>query len=309
MDNKLLFKFKAFSGINNINPSFRLPVNVQDKDSIGPIADLAIIENMDIGNQYELSIRPGCDLKVSGTDIHSLWSDGDVAFFVDGTVLYALFSDYSITELKTDLVPNSQMSYAKVNDRIYMTNGSFIGYYKNYSISSLAQSSITYKLPLPAGQCIAVFQGKLYVASGSVLYMGDALSDHYDMRHGFRAFSNNITIVRPVEKGIYVSAEKTYFVSRIPVSRLDEPDEFRREVVLDSVAIRNTDIEIMGPEIKDGMNGICAMWTSEDGICFGDGNGKVTQITEDKYKMSGYSVGSACLRKINGVSHYVATLG
>lgn len=309
MDNKLLFYFKAFSGINNINPSFRLPVNVQERDSIGPVADLAVIENMDIGNQYELSIRPGYVLKVSGSDIHSLWSDGKIALFVDGAKLYALSDDYSITELKSDLLPNSTMRYVEVNDRIYMTNKSFIGYYKDYAVANLASTSIAYKLPLPAGQCIAFFQGRLYIGSGSVLYIGDALSDHYDVRSGFRAFSEDITMICPVEKGIYISADKTYFISRIPVARSDEPDEFRREVVLDSVAIPDTHAIVNGPELKDGMSGDCAIWTSGDGICIGDGNGKVTQITHDRYNMPKYVAGSACMRNISGVNHYIVTLG
>ena len=308
-DNSLLYSFKAFAGINNIDPSFRLPQNIQNENFIGVIADLETIENLDIDNAYSLKTRPGTVKKVTGVDMHSCWSNDSICLFVDGSKLYLLMTDYSITELKDGLVPGASMVYQEVNDRVYMTNGTFIGYYKDMAIHDLQQTTIQFKVALPPGQRITYFQGQLFIAAGKVVYISDALSDHYDIRTGFRAFAGDISMLAAVDKGIYVADGKTWFLTRSPALRLDEPDEFRRELILDADAIPGTDVVFKGNKIKNGTDGNYLAWTSTEGICMGDSSGKILFQSSDKYSLPSYAVGGAFLRDINGVIHYISTLG
>ena len=309
MDNALLFGLKGFSGVNNIDPEWRLPVSEVDKAHIGIVADMVAIENLDIGNTHALKTRDGSVQKITGADLHSLWSNGVECFYVDETTLYYLTAQYTAIALKSGLAPNARMVYQEVNDRIYMTNGQWIGYFKNMSIHELAAPSLAYKVAMPPGQHMAFFEGQLHVASGKVLYISDALSDHYDIRFGYRQFSGNITLLHGVGKGLYVADGQTWFMTRSPAVRADEPDEFRREEALPVNAIPYTDVEISGSEVKDGIDGDYLMWTSEEGVCLGDGSGKVFQATLAKYHLPACAVGSACLRKVSGVNHYIATLG
>ena len=299
MDSAKIFEFSHFTGFNNVDKAFRLPV-VGTRAGYS-FTDMETLENVDIDNQFVLSTRPGSDLKLAGTDVHSLWSDGETCLFVDYDQLYRLHEDYTSTSILSGLMPGSRMSYAPWNDRIYLTNGSYIGYYKD-TVTALSDPSINYKLPLPAGQRIAYYRGRLYVAKGNVLYISDPLSDHYDIRSGFRVFENDITMLISVDHGLYVADGRIWFVPGA------EPEEFRKDMVYDADAIPFTDANIGGENIGDGTVGKMAIWVSSEGICYGDNNGQVKNLTKVRYAMSTHGFGGAAVRKENGVTHYITTL-
>jgi len=299
MDSAKIFDFSHFTGMNNVDKAFRLPI-VGTRMGYS-LTDMETLENVDIDNQFILTTRQGSDLKLAGTDIHSLWSDGETCLFVDYDTLYRLEIDYTSTSVLSGLLPGARMSYAPWNDRIYLTNGSYIGYYKD-SATALSDPSITYKLPLPPGQRIAYYRGRLYVAKGSVLYISDALSDHYDVRSGYRAFENDITMLIPVDNGLYVADGRTWFVPGT------EPEEFQKMMVYDADVIPFTDKNINGENIGDGSVGKMAIWVASDGICLGDNNGQVKNLTRVRYAMSTHGEGGAAVRKEDGLTHYITTL-
>lgn len=297
-DNSLLFTLDRFSGMNNVEESFRIPV-VADK-SWHKLYDMDALENLDIDNSYVLSTRPGSDLELAGTDVHSLWSDGETCLFVDSPTLYKLNIQYTASLIGT--VGMGRMSYAPWNDRIYMTNDSFIGYLRDNTLTPLADPGITYKLSLPAGKFIVYYNGRLYVAKGKVLYISDALCDHYDIRTGFRVFANDITMLVAVAKGLYVSDGNTWFVSGA------EPDSFQKNRVLESDAIPYTSVIVPGEIVSDGIQFDCVLWTSTDGICLGDSDGTVRNLTRSRYSMSDHATGGAVVRNLNETVHYITVL-
>ena len=300
MDNTQLFTFGHFTGMNNVDKSFRVP---SIRNNAGVVySDMDALENMDIDNSFVLSTRTGSDLKLSGTDVHSLWSDDETCLFVDYDKLYMLNPSYTKTELLTGLEAGARMSYVPVNDRVYFANGSYIGYFHNLLAVALSDPNVTYKLPLPAGQRIAYYRGRLYVAKGKVLYISDALCDHYDIRTGFRIFENDITMVRPVDRGIYVADGETHFMLGL------EPDEFQRIKVSDSDVIPFTDKNVNGILVGDGTEGNLAMWTSTEGICLGDNSGVVKNLTRSRWHMDSHGIGGAAIRNIDGQVHYITTL-
>jgi hypothetical protein len=299
------FSLGFFTGINTVDPANRLePVLV--KVGVGNKAAYPLTKavNVDIDNTYGLSSRTGSVKKLSGTDIHSFWSSGPMAFFMDGSALYLLNHDYSSTLLLSGL-QKRRMSYCQVNDRIYMTNGSYIGYY-SATLSSLKIPSEAYKIVLPAGQRIAYHRGKLFVAKGKVLYIADALCDHYDLRTGFRVFENDITMLRPIDEGVYVSDGKTWYLIE-KRAFADDPSEYKKEFVssLDSIPFSDTVID--GAFIGEGIEGNVAIWLTSEGVCVGDNKGSVKLVTPN-YLMSPAVSGAAAIRNIDGQVHYLATL-
>lgn len=290
-----LFSFSRFAGMNNVDMAFRKP-SVRDQHW-NVLSDMETIENLDIDNLMVLSTRNGSDLKLSGTSVHSLWSnDHDICFYVDGDKLYQLQTDYTGILIAT--VGTHRMSYVQWDDKLYMTNGQTIGYVKDYTFHSLTAPSKNYKLPLPAGKFITYYRGRLYVAKNEVLYISDALCHHFDIRNGFRVFENDITMIVPVEKGIYVSDGKTWFMSGAT------PKETRLENVNFSKAIAYTAKSIS----SDGIPNQCAMWTAEDGIWFGDGGGMAKNLTAERFHMPTCSIGGSTVRNINEVEHYITIL-
>lgn len=300
MDDSLLFTFGHFTGFNDVDKAFRLPV-LQDRSG-KVLTDMATLENVDIGNQLTLATRPGCDLKLAGTDVHSMWSDDDICLFVDGGSLYELSKSYTSTSLLSGLTAGHRMSYAPWNDRVYLTNGHYIGYYHNQAVTALSDPNITYKLALPAGQRIAYYKGRLYVAKGKVLYISDALCDHYDIRTGYRTFENDITMLTAVDKGLYVADGKTWWIPGA------SPEEFEKIQVMDVDAVPFTDKVIKGQFIGEGSTGNMALWVSEEGICLGDSEGNVKDLTHNRYAMTPHGLGGAAIRKISGSVHYITTL-
>jgi hypothetical protein len=302
------FSMGYFSGINTVDDSVRLaPAPVKIGMGVKAAYPLTEAVNVDIDNTYALSSRDGSTLKLSITDGHSGWAKDGLCFFVDGTTLFQLNLDYTATALLSGLTNNARMSYAAVNDRVYMTNGSYVGYYANAGMLNLSDPNINYKVPLPPGRFIAYYKGCLFVAKGRVLYISDALCDHYDVRMGFRIFENDITMLRPVDEGIYVSDGDTWFLVE-KRAFADDPAEFRKEKVLDNDAIPYTDVAINGKDIGESMEGNLAMWTSTDGVCLGDNKGAVKIISQDKYVLSPHCIGAAVIRNMSGKTHYMTTL-
>ena len=237
---------RKFTGINNIDPKTRLAPVIIDYEYVYP---LRVAKNVEIDNTYRISSRPGYTKTKTGSNIHSMWSDGEACFYVDGATLYQLNTDYTAIALRSNLTLNARMSYAVNNDRYYFTNEYQIGYAKNGAAYGLMDPSRQFKLPLPAGQCIEYFMGCLFVAVNKILYISDPLSDYYDTRTGYKPFAERITMVRAVDDGLYVSDDRIWFIKG------KGNDDFDRIEVYPQRAIPNTDVSVAGKYVNAGLAG------------------------------------------------------
>lgn len=290
-----LFSYKHFTGMNTVEKEFRLP-SVRNSQ-YQTLTDMLLIENMDIDNSLTLTTRSGSSQILSGSNVHSLWSNGDVCLFVDGSTLYSFDGTISseIGEIGT-----GRVSYIQWNDKIYLTNGLYIGYYDG-SLNALSNPDVNYKVPLPAGRFVTYYRGRLYVAKGNVIYISDALCEHYDVRTGFRVLEGDITMLVAVEEGLYVSDGKTWWIQG------GEPEEFQRVKVLEYDAIPYTAVVVDGTSLSEN-TGSYVIWTSERGICVGSGKGEVKNVTSARYVMGSHGRGGAVIRNVNEVEHYITTL-
>ena len=161
---------------------------------------------------------------------------------------------------------------------------------------------IEFKQPLPPGRFIEVFMGCIYVAKGKILYISDPLCDYYDTRYGYKQFANDITMVRSVDNGIYVSDDRVWFCQG------KSQDEFVRIEVYPSKAIPYTDITVSGDYVGGDVTGKVAIWTSEDSVCFGTKDGAVTGVTRDRFVMTPAAQGACMIRDDGRAKHYINTL-
>lgn len=68
--------------------------------------------------------------------------------------------------------------------------------------------------PMPAGTIIAYCKGRLFVAIGPYVFYSEPLRyGLYNPVMNFFMFSENVSILLGTENGVYIAAEKTYFVS------------------------------------------------------------------------------------------------
>lgn len=72
---------------------------------------------------------------------------------------------------------------------------------------------------MPAGQALAHYKGSLLVARGRWLYVSEPYRyGLYNARRGFMPFPGEITVVQPCEDGVYVCADKTYWLPGDPLA-------------------------------------------------------------------------------------------
>jgi len=104
-------RYEKFTGLRNTVNSDRFE-----------LTDLEVADNIDLDATGAPSRRAG-RTKYSATATHSLWGDREIALCVQGTTLYRVNTDYSLTAVKTGLTAGHRMAYTRINDLTYMTNG------------------------------------------------------------------------------------------------------------------------------------------------------------------------------------------
>lgn len=125
-----------FVGINNRLPDHQLGI-VERGRKAGDYLRNAV--NVDLTAAGTLQRRKGSTLAQAGADCHSLWSDGEQAFYVDGDTLY----QYPRIALRSGLVPGRRVSWCKTpTDDVVWTNGTVLERIR-------AGSSASMGLPVP----------------------------------------------------------------------------------------------------------------------------------------------------------------
>ncbi|MDR3158997.1 MAG: hypothetical protein LBU11_08345 [Zoogloeaceae bacterium] len=112
-----------FLGVNNRNPDTQL-------GSEDTRAWLKRAVNVDVTNAGALKRRMGYRRALAATDAHSLWSDGERAFYVDGRTLCRLEGDARSPRsvvARAGLALGKPMSFASFGEDIYYSNGAQLG--------------------------------------------------------------------------------------------------------------------------------------------------------------------------------------
>lgn len=107
--------FKAFAGLRNTLPVERLKPE-----------DLAEAVNVTLDDSGRVARRDGQTLRVPGSGMHSLWSDGAVCCYVQGGGMYTLDTALTPTLVALGLNDNP-MAYTSVAGRVYHSNGKATG--------------------------------------------------------------------------------------------------------------------------------------------------------------------------------------
>jgi hypothetical protein len=160
--------------------------------------------------------------------------------------------------------------------------------------------------PPPVGSIVRYFAGRMYVVTGNVLWFSEpyALS-LFNPRKNFYQFPGAITMVEPVEGGLFVSYEggKTVFLSGTSI-------EDTQELEVDELpAIRGTSVTTKGewfPALET--TGTIAIWVTREGPTAGLPNGAVRRLTSERLSLPETGFGSGLIRHERGSRHYVGTL-
>lgn len=114
---------KKLKGRNNLQPAYDLA----KYDFVGRTVEtetfLTEAKNVDISDMFHVRRRQGCSLKYTGAP-HSLWSNGTICLFREGTYLKRFLPDYSAVTVMSGLTTKTiPMSYLEVIGKIYFSDG------------------------------------------------------------------------------------------------------------------------------------------------------------------------------------------
>jgi hypothetical protein len=155
----------------------------------------------------------------------------------------------------------------------------------------------------PRGTALAYSGSRIWVASGRFLYGSMPFTYHlFDYTHDYLVFGEDINLIAYVSAGLFVSADRLYFVSTI------EQKNPRRELS-EYKAITGTLSFVDGQDLAgDGIDARLPVWAQEDGIVVGLPNGTIRNLTEGKVDIGSTIQGATLFRKEAGLSQVVSSL-
>lgn len=157
---------------------------------------------------------------------------------------------------------------------------------------------------MPAGHIVRYYKGRMWTAVGSTLIFSIAMRfGLYDPRHTYFQFPERITIVQPVQDGIFVVADKTYFLAGA------DPASMQQAVVYEYGGIEGTGQSVSPKAFNlDSIPDEVAFWYATTGAVLGLPSGQINPIMEDRLAIPAYDSGSTLLRESDGMRQMITAL-
>jgi hypothetical protein len=146
--------------------------------------------------------------------------------------------------------------------------------------------------PPPPGQNIQFYNGRILVAQNNILWYSNPYNyELFDLIHGYISFDSRITLIGPVEGGVWVGTQK-----KIVFLAGKDATEFQYIEKIDCAAIEGTQQKLtdVGKEGNEIVAWILASW---DGAVIITANGSFKNITESKYDNPTGIKGASLLRE------------
>lgn len=160
--------------------------------------------------------------------------------------------------------------------------------------------------PLP-GQCLVAHKGRLWCASGSVVWFTSEKSPHWLFPdHGYFYFEAPVTMLAAAEDGLYVgTANSVYFLQG------SDPAKMTQRPVAAEGAARYSPTTLpydlfLGPGSFPTRQ--CAWWTVNGQLAIGKPGGIVLYPTQDRFSAGAVTTGVLAYRDYAGLRQLVAAL-
>ena len=158
--------------------------------------------------------------------------------------------------------------------------------------------------PAPAGRLLSFWRGRALTAVGKVLYASRTNQvESFAFRRDFKQFTTDITLVQPVENGIFVgTTTELAFLAGAEFDKLVFSSAANGAVVLGS------GVAVQGELIKRGEGGglgAAMLCIADRGIVAGFSDGGILRMTEGRYATNVTEV-AATFRHIDGIPQYIA---
>lgn len=282
--------FKATGGLDTLSPPDALAFDAE-KGTVS--LQKAVNVDVEAGGRV-ISSRRSVELKQAGS-FHSGFGYKGTVLCVkevgDSASLYKVNGDYTLTGLRSGLVPGLRMGYCGVNDQIYYGNGVDKGIVEG-------GVSVAWELPAevishysdidvsgpPNAVHMAVMGGYMLAAEGSVLWISQEFAfNQFELMGRFVDFTDRVLMIKAVEGGAWVG-------TRNEVVFLDGTNprewEVRKRIAYGvkefCCTAMNVSASLMRLDLQYGLIGEGYVFLSERGICWAGNNGQFKNLTEDR---------------------------
>lgn len=148
--------------------------------------------------------------------------------------------------------------------------------------------------PMPAGQYLGLWQGRLVVAQGRTLRFSEALAYHvHDPRHGFVQMPQRITFVAPVDGGLWVGQ-----VDHVAFLRGTAPQELVFERKTSRAPVPGSAVALASDEAGEASGGgrAAVAWLSSAGFAMSTPDGGIIEPQAQRLRAISATAGSTVVQ-------------
>lgn len=178
--------------------------------------------------------------------------------------------------------------------------------YDIYNDENLTQPLDVFNLyPAPLGHIIAEGHGRSWIAEDNFLWYSEPFSyEHFDYGSGWMQFPDRIRAVMPTEGGLWIAADKLYYMIG------KDPDSSKLEEKEPIKVVEGSPIKIPGAYIFIENTPIGYKWlfTADKGIYVGFDDGITLNLTSQNYELPESDTGSAAFIQEDGINKYISML-
>lgn len=165
--------------------------------------------------------------------------------------------------------------------------------------------------PMPAGQIVRSYGGRLHVAVGNMHLWSEAMMYGMYKRHGsYARYEQDITMMEPAGEadasGMFVgTASRVYFLTG------PDPKNWQRVIASPAGAVLGSSLLVDSAEFEiKGVQGLLPLWMSTTGqLTLGLPSGQVLELHADRYSgPQDAEHASLAVRHLNGAAHVIAAL-
>lgn len=156
---------------------------------------------------------------------------------------------------------------------------------------------------VPAAQIVRFHAGRFWLAVGDLLFYTPAFRWGLHSPAAFFQFAERIRVLEPVADGLYVVAERTWFLSGVV------PEQMSQTARHPGAGVEGTGITVPGRYFGlDDAVGDVAYWFGDRGAMLGLPGGTVRPLMEDRVALSQYASGATLFRERQGIRQLVTAL-
>jgi hypothetical protein len=157
--------------------------------------------------------------------------------------------------------------------------------------------------PAPAGICTAFWRGRTLLASGSLLIASVSQRwELFNIARDFKQFSSDITLVQPVDGGIWVgTGDELAFLAGTEFDKL-----VAHHKVVDGPVALGSGVEVEARNIKGPGQGPAMLCLADGYVTAGMGDGSARVLTDSTYRRAEVDEVVATFRMNGEIPQYIA---